>query len=185
MAEKKEREKLNQGLSQESNLEQKIEIGNAETNPFQEMEESAADNITEISKDTKSYIADSLAKETEEKQQEFALQYFKDNESKIRQEGNLSDDQIINLVLSSKEKGGLGALAEINKKPEDIKNPEYKRIREELDEIGILRVDMKKSKIPEQTLFLWLDHSQETVRRERREIEGLKNSKRKYLVLLA
>jgi len=97
----------------------------------------------------------------------FALEWFANNEEKIKQEGisipkDASDDWKISVVFSSREKGGMGAAT-------DIEKGSYKSFKKEADKIGILRADIKKHKIPVETPFILLNYLQKIADGERDE----------------
>ena len=99
--------------SPEVTLSPEQEISDIEAAPFQEQENKALEGITnryvEATKiDSKSIKAVDgiLARDTEEAYQDFALEWFKNNEEQIRQEGRIippgvSDEWKISMVLSS------------------------------------------------------------------------------------
>ena len=118
-----------------------------------------------------------MAKDAEEGYSMFALAYFEDHKKDIQKEKgvpmeNVSDEWKINMVLSSKEKGGMGVSAE-------IREGKYKWIGDEIDKIGVLRTDMKKKPVPPETPFLLLNYLQKSVEGERKKIEDLKVESRK------
>ena len=112
-----------------------------------------------------------LNKDSEAAYQEFALKWFEDNEDAMKKEGRVippgaSDEWKINMALSSKEKGGMGAAF-------GIKDPKYQEIRERMDKIGVLRADMKKDQIPPETPFLVLNYLQESADKKQKELDRL------------
>jgi len=163
----------------ESNPISKTEARDIEIAPFQEQENEAVENITEgyfeatkIDSKSITIVDNFLVANTEEVYKKFALKWFENNEEKMKGDGRVipsdaSDEWKINMVLSSREKGGMAATAEIN-------NPEYREMREEMDKIGILRADMKKDHVPPETPFLLLNYLQTGVEAERQEIAKLR-----------
>ena len=155
------------------------EIKDIEAAPFQERETEVVQSLTEkyadkteISEKSKKVVDGFLARDTEEVFKRFALKWFKDNEDLIKQEGivvppGASDEWKSDMVLRTRENGGMGA-------KEDIRKPGYEEMGTEADMIGVLRTDMAKDQIPPVTPLLLLNHLQSTIGRERQEIDKLR-----------
>ncbi|MCX6720830.1 MAG: hypothetical protein NTW11_03430 [Candidatus Staskawiczbacteria bacterium] len=155
----------------EAETEEQLEI-----NLFQKQEDEIVRGIivetTKVDSGTIKAADGFLAKDADGLYREFALEWFGNNEDAMKKEGrvipdNASDEWKISLVLGSKEKGGMGAAAEVNK-------PEYKTVRERMDRIGVLRADIKKGNVPPETPFLLLNYLQEKFEKEQKELESQK-----------
>lgn len=164
---------------QGSGKEASGEINDVEILPFQRQESEAVQNLTEkyaegaeISDKSRKILDGFLAKDTEEGYRIFAATWFEDHKDQIQKEkgvpvGDVSAEWKANIVLSPREKGGMGAAAE-------IKEGKYKSIGDEIDKIGILRVDLAKKQIPPETPFLLLNYLQKSIDGEKVKIEALK-----------
>ena len=150
-----------------------------ETSPFHEQEVKMVGTLTEkfvettkIDKKSMDVIDGLLASDTEKAYQNFALTWFKNNEAAMKKEGRVippgaSDEWKIGMVLGSKEKGGMGAMADIN-------DPKYSGIREGLDKQGVLKTDMHKEQVPPETPFLLLNYLQTGIEDAKREAKQLR-----------
>lgn len=155
----------------------------AETNerdilPFSRFEEETIGNLTaeyaegtKISDGSKKAINGFLTKDSEEGYRMFALAWFEDHKGDIQREKgvpveNVSDEWKINMVLSSKEKGGMGAAAEIRK-------GDYEEIGKQMDKITVLRADMAKDPIPPEAPFLLLNYLSQSIEVEKQRIKEL------------
>jgi len=150
-----------------------------EMSPFHGQEIETVGTLTEtlvettkIDKKSMDVIDGLLASDTEKAYQNFALTWFKNNEASMRKEGRVipagaSDGWKISMVLGSKEKGGMGAMADINKK-------EYAGIRDGLDKQGVLRTDMHKEQVPPETPFLLLNYLQSSIEDAKRDLTQLR-----------
>jgi len=134
-------------------------------NPLEELQRKDIKSITEtyveaakIDSKTKKVIGEMLAEYAKDKNREFALRWFSKNEALVREKGiiippKVSDEWKINTVLGSPEKGGMGVIL-------DGKDPEYKDIGDELEMIGILRIDIGKNQVPPKAPALLLNYLQ-------------------------
>jgi hypothetical protein len=157
-----------------------LETEKVETLPFEKFEERTIESLTEkyaqgveISGKSREVLDGFLAKDAEEGYHIFALEWFEANKDKIQKEKgvpveNVSDEWKINMVLSSKEKGGMGAAGE-------IRSAEYKdQLGDVIDRIGILRADLAKKPISPEAPFLMLNYLQGSIAEENKQISELR-----------
>lgn len=165
---------------QEKEEEVELQGENVETLPFQKFEEEPVKNLTEkyaegveIAPSTRKVLDGLLARDSEEAYQKFALDYFEKNKERIQKETGMpiegvSDEWKISMVLRPKEKGGIGAAAEI--RGEDYKE----QLGDIVDKIVILRADLAKEPISPEAPFLMLNYLQGSIAEEKRILKELR-----------
>lgn len=126
---------------------------------------------TKIDSATIKSIGGFLAKDADKAMEDFALEWFKNNEEKIKEKGiiippDVSDEWKISMVLGSKESGGMGAVGE-------IRGEKYEEIRDKIKRIEELRTDMKSDNVPPEAPFLLLHYLQEKIKSGQKELEAL------------
>ncbi|MCX6722503.1 MAG: hypothetical protein NT094_00340, partial [Candidatus Staskawiczbacteria bacterium] len=158
------------------------EIKNLESAPFEEGEKEVVQSMTErygaehkIDEETMDAVSGFLSKDHEKAYQDFALQWFQDNQDKVKERiGNIppnaSEDWKINMVLS---KEGMNASAEINN-PEYKDDERYEAIIKKIGRIRVLETGIKKEPPSPETPFLLLNYLQASVEGKRKEVRKLR-----------
>ena len=154
-------------------LENKAE--DIELAPFREQDEKTVGSMTEryaakaeIGKEIKGTVNGYLSQDAEKAYNDFALAWFDNNIDKMKEDGkvippNPSKEKKISMVLDTK-----GAMADIRKK-------EYKEFGgEALYRIEVLKNDIGKSQVPQETPFLLLNYLQGRLENGRKEAEELR-----------